>query len=216
MPKFHTVKQGECIASIAFLYGFHPDTIWEHVENKEINELRKNPNVLFAGDLIFIPDKRLDIVDKPTNEVHKFRRLAVPEKFRLNLAWLGIPRADLPYKLVIDGLEFDGTTGKDGLIEQSIPPDAKKGKLIIEHKVEDEDEIEKEEYEFFFGSLDPTEEVSGPIQRLVNLGYIEREKTGKKEIVKLAIEEFQKNSQLDITGEIDDETRQKLIEVHGC
>ena len=213
MPTFYTVKQGECVSSIAFQFGFHPDTIWDHAENKEIKELRKNPNVLFAGDVIFIPDKRLDIVDKPTNEVHKFRRLAVPEKFRVNLAWVGIPRADLPYKLVIDDLEFDGKTDKDGLIEQSIPPNAKKGKLIIEHKEEDDDD---EEYEFYFGALDPTEEKTGPIQRLVNLGYLEREKVSKKEIVKLAVEEFQKNSQLEITGEIDDETRQKLIEVHGC
>jgi N-acetylmuramoyl-L-alanine amidase len=167
MPVNYKVKEGDCVASISCNHGFHPDTIWNHPDNAQIKVLRKDQNVLFPGDVIVIPDKEIKIYDRPTGQLHQFRRKAVPEMFRLRLAWFSGPRADLPYTLIIDGTVFIGETDGDGIIEHPIPPNARKGKLIIS---------DDEHYEFQLGSLDPTDEDMGALHRLVNLGYLQQEK----------------------------------------
>ena len=63
MAENYQVKQGDCISSIAFEKGFFPDTIWNHPENENLKELRKDPSVLLPGDSVYIPDKRLRNLD---------------------------------------------------------------------------------------------------------------------------------------------------------
>ena len=95
MSKKHKIKQGECISSIAEHYGFFPDDIWDDPANAELKEKRKDKNVLFAGDLVVIPDKRLLEETCATEQHHRFRRKRVPEIFRVRLRLLdGEPRAD--------------------------------------------------------------------------------------------------------------------------
>jgi N-acetylmuramoyl-L-alanine amidase len=55
VAKKHVVREGECLASIAFENGFFPDTIWRHADNSALKERRENPNVLQPGDVLFIP-----------------------------------------------------------------------------------------------------------------------------------------------------------------
>jgi hypothetical protein len=53
----HTVVQGEYLSKIARNYGFSDyRTIWEHPKNAALKQARQNPNVLFPGDRLFIPD----------------------------------------------------------------------------------------------------------------------------------------------------------------
>ena len=56
MAGIHKVVQGEHLFGIARKYGF-PDwkKIWNHGQNAELKELRKNPNVLFPGDELLFP-----------------------------------------------------------------------------------------------------------------------------------------------------------------
>ena len=56
MPSY-TVKQGDCFMSIAAANGFLWDILWNHGDNATLKQLRKDPNVLFPGDTIVIPDK---------------------------------------------------------------------------------------------------------------------------------------------------------------
>jgi len=54
----HTVVQGEHLSSIAKKYGFSSyKTIWDHGQNADLKKKRQNPNVIFPGDRLFIPDK---------------------------------------------------------------------------------------------------------------------------------------------------------------
>ena len=53
----HTVREGECVSSIAYEHGLFPDTIWDHPDNSELKQKRKEMNLLEAGDVVEIPEK---------------------------------------------------------------------------------------------------------------------------------------------------------------
>ncbi|MGB9698788.1 MAG: LysM peptidoglycan-binding domain-containing protein [Thermodesulfobacteriota bacterium] len=55
MPEY-TVKQGDCLSSIGEKYGIFWEKIWNQPKNDKLKEKRKNPNILYPGDVIFIPD----------------------------------------------------------------------------------------------------------------------------------------------------------------
>lgn len=210
MPAKHTIKQGECISSIAFTYGLFPDTIWNDPDNKELKEKRKSLNILHPGDIIVIPDKRIKEEPAAAEKIHRFRRKGVPEKFKMQfLDEEDKPLANQNYIMEIDGISSTGTTDGDGKIEQIIPPNAKSGKIVI-------GEI-RHEYLLNFGHIDPIEEISGVQGRLNNLSYdcgIVDGVLGQQ--TKEALLAYQKDHGLNQTGDIDAETRQHLKEKHGC
>lgn len=54
----HVVRQGECLSAIAKRYGFASyRIIYDHPDNAELRRARPNPNLLFPGDVIVIPDR---------------------------------------------------------------------------------------------------------------------------------------------------------------
>ena len=59
MPVVHKVKQGECISSIAEDYGFSWERIWNDLNNEELKQKRKDPNILYPGDEVVIADKEV-------------------------------------------------------------------------------------------------------------------------------------------------------------
>ena len=58
MASEYTVK-GDYLTKIAKEHGFSDyRIIWDHAQNKQLKELRKNPNVIYPGDKLFIPTRR--------------------------------------------------------------------------------------------------------------------------------------------------------------
>lgn len=55
--KKYKVKQGDSICSIAFEHGLFPDTIWNDAKNSSLKQERKDPNVLYPGDVVYVRDK---------------------------------------------------------------------------------------------------------------------------------------------------------------
>jgi len=211
MPNQYQVKQGDCLSSIASRHGFFPDTIWNHPDNADLKQQRKDPNVLLAGDVLTIPDKEIKEISKATEQEHKFRKKGVPEKFRLVIRDEDDqPRANLRYTLVVDGVAFQGVTEADGSIEQSIPPEAEEARLTL-HEAEHESI-----YVLPLGDLDPISELSGVQMRLRNLNYYNGEIDGAlNEKTELALQEFQRHYGLEPTGNLDETTRKKLEEAHA-
>lgn len=208
MPIRHTVRQGDCIASIAFANGFHPDTIWNHGDNAELKRLRADPNVLLPGDVVVVPDKQIKQHQGATDRSHRFRRQAVPEKLVLVLRKEGEPRANEPYEIDIDGAVHHGTTAGDGRIEHDIPPNARLARLSFHDGAE--------VYVLHLGHLDPIDEVSGVQGRLRNLGFYDGPLDGQitPELVQ-ALQAFQASRDLEPFGEMDDETKNALREAWG-
>jgi hypothetical protein len=204
----YQVELGDCISSIAFEHGFFPDTIWNHANNATLKEKRKDPNVLLPGDIVFVPDKRLKEVPRPTEQMHRFRCKGVPEKLKLQLLLNGVPRAQKSYKLTIDDkLKFSGITDSNGRLEHSIPPNAKEGRLIV-----NDDEV----YDLHLGQLNPVDDVTGIQGRLRHLGFydgpIDGEMAGEME---QAVQEFQLSAGLEPDGALDERTRNALKKAYG-
>src|ERR1043165_791294 len=89
MGMYHTVMQGEYLAKIARQYGFTKwQILWDAPENKDLKQKRKNPNVLFPGDEVFIPDKELREESGGTEKKHKFELDIEPLKLRIALIGL--------------------------------------------------------------------------------------------------------------------------------
>lgn len=203
----HKVRQGEDIGSIASKYGFLPDVIWQHPNNTTLRNNRKDPNILFQGDIVFIPEKTIKEETCNTELLHRFRRKSVPEKLRIQLLENNESRANESYILEIDGELFSGTTDCNGKIEHSIPPGAQKGKLTVG----------EDEYQLKLGEIDPVTEIAGIQERLNNLGFycgpidgILGPKT------QAALIEFQEKHNLSSSEGLDDATRNKLLQVYGC
>lgn len=195
--------------SIAEASGFFWETLWDHPENEGLKLERKDPAILFPGDKVYIPEKRIKELSEPTNQVHKYRVKNVPAKLKVRfLDDSDKPRANIQYSLMIDGKEFTGSTDGEGAINISIPPDAKKGTLIFKDK--------DEEYELALGYLDPVEEISGVQARLAGLGHYTGDSTGKvDDKTTEAIKEFQTSLGMEPSGELDEKLKNDLRSAYG-
>ena len=205
MPE-HMVVAGECILSIAEESGFQWQTIWNHPANSQLKADRGDPNVLFPGDVVFVPDKRLKELKKPTDQTHKFVKKGTPGKVRLRLLdWKRRPRTGARYSAEVDGVTVTGTSDSDGMIEFYAKANARQVNLMVTEGTR------TERYALQLGHVDPVTTESGVRRRLENLGYL----CQGEEALRAALLAFQKERQLDETGTADEATRAALQRLHG-
>ena len=214
MPKTHTVVQGEHISRIARKYGFvNFSTVWDFAQNGDLKRLRVNPNVLFPGDKVLVPDKEAKRETAATGRRHKYVLRDRGLKLRIAIKEFGwAPVGNTPCDLKVENDTKKLTTDGGGRIEQEIPVTAEIAKLTIRDV----------EYSVMIGHLDPVEEDSGLEARLNNLGYYVSPPGNRDEDeLRSAIEEFQRDHDLVGAGGLpsgvsDAATQAKLKEVHGC
>ena len=229
----YVVKQGDCISSIAKDTGHFWETLWNHPDNAELKAVRQDPNVLLPGDRVTIPEVITKEESGATEERHRFVRRGEPAKLRIRLTEEGEPRspgpeeegseeqreepredkprAFVPYTLEVDDLSFSDKTDSDGFLQHPIPGNAKQARLIIEPGTPQEIIIPLQ-----LGSVHPITEIAGVKQRLNNLGFDCGEDTEElTEEFREALTEFQEQYCDTVTGTLDQDTRDKLQEVHG-
>lgn len=204
----YTVKPGDCVSSIAHRHGLFWETIWNHPKNQSLKSERVTHTKLYPGDTLFVPNIEIRNENCATEAKYRFRRKGVPIIFRVRIMRNGIPMANENFEFEIDGQEFKGTTDNDGFVELNIPPNARRGKILMP--------TQDIEAEFRLGYLDPASTVAGVQARLANLGYDCGEVDddyGEK--TRSAIAAFQHRHNLEGSGDINEETRSKLVEMHG-
>ncbi|HEV8324791.1 MAG TPA: peptidoglycan-binding protein [Myxococcota bacterium] len=205
---YHVVREGDCIASLAEVYGLPADVIWDDPQNADLKSRRKDPNVLAKGDAVFIPERKTTARALDTDKRHRFRCKGPLVEFRLKLAKDGAPMADVPYRLEVDGRFYppagEARTDADGFVAQSIPPAAAEGTLVLPSL--------GRRFAIRLGHLEPVDVEGGLRARLRNLGFLS---SGEGEALKAAVAAFQAAMGLDATGTPDDPTRDKLREAHG-
>jgi hypothetical protein len=213
---FHTIKQGEHVTRLACDYGFADyQSVWDDPQNSDLKALRQNPNVLFPGDLLYIPDRMVNEETRPTDQKHQFQMKQPKLRLRLNLeASYDSPLAGLECQLAIENDLSTATTGGARQVDEPIPPRSERVKLVVP-----DDKIPVANPLVFLqvGHLDPVTELSGQLARLKNLGYYTGSVGGgNAQEVRSALEEFQCDEGLELDGICGTETQGRLVLVHGC
>jgi hypothetical protein len=203
MPTQYSVAQGDCISSIAARCGTPWETLWNHPDNASLKQTRQDPNVLFPGDVVTIPDKETRREQCPTDQKHKFQKKDSLPRIKIRLLIDDKPRANIPYELQVAGRTVNGSTNSDGYLEEDIPPDAQNGVLIVAEGTT------REIYNLGLGTLDPIDTEEGVRERLESLGF------DAEVDLAAAVRAFQSKQGLDPSGTIDDDLRNKLQEKFG-
>lgn len=204
-----TVKQGECMSSIAFENGFFWKTLWSHPENAALKAARDSPFVLRPGDVVHVPELTLREVSASTGATHTFRRKGVPAKLRMRLLVNDKPLANVPYVLTYGDRKIEGTTSAEGLVEAFVPPDMPRAKLTVGEG----DDVRV--YNIAPRTLNPSKDVDGIKARLANLGYYSGPIDGGLDAATIAaLRRFQRDHDLEATGKPDEATASALSELH--
>jgi N-acetylmuramoyl-L-alanine amidase len=171
MGTYHTVVQGECLASISQQYNFlNYRTIYDAPENEDFRLKRPNPNIIYPGDRLYIPDKATRLESRPTGASHKFQ--VTGQKVTLRIVLMRdrlAPYAGAKYELTVGDKTLPGQTDGVGLLEQEVPADATAGTLKI--LLGDNESDGGIVWDLSLGYLDPADTVSGAQARLNNLGF---------------------------------------------
>ncbi len=235
------VQDGDCIHGIAAETGHFWETLWNDGGNADLKGKRKNPDVLLPGDKVVIPPLDTTPESGATEKRHKFRRKGVPIQLIIRVLKQGAddrvhqldpeknkpweyndapkddqkapedePEANQRYKLDVEGTLYEGTTDGDGVLKHSIAAAATSGRLTLRPGTTEERVIELE-----LGHMDPVTEPCGAAKRLNNLGYycgVSEEMTPG---IQDAIQRFQKNHDIDPSGNLDSATQSALQDAYG-
>lgn len=216
MAGWYTVKQGDCLSSLAarfHLANWH--IIYDHSENASFREDHPNPNVIYPGDQVYIPDPEVVYHDKPTDGKHSFVRKQDKTLLRIVAAdedEQPYPNSD--YRLTIGDKVYEGQTDGGGMLEEAIDARAESGELTIWWTGAPRRHCT---WKLHIGHLDPIQQMTGIQARLNNLGYNSGPVDGiRGPITTAAVKEFQKKHKLAVDGIPGPITQGKLKEVHGC
>jgi N-acetylmuramoyl-L-alanine amidase len=207
----YVVVQGDCLSSIAYRFGFKWQQLWDDPQNARLRELRQDPNILYVGDIVYIPEVTPRVETRPTNQTHRFQIMTELAKVRLRLMYASEPRAGEIWEFLVGGRSVHyGTIDDQGFLEFTIPPNAEGGILRVG------DAEEAEEYQIQLGHLDPIDTIEGIQERLLNLGFIVGAIDGViGDVTTAAISLFQWQQKLDVDGIAGPITKARLVKVHG-
>jgi N-acetylmuramoyl-L-alanine amidase len=204
----HVVQQGECLSSIANIYGFKDyRIIYNHPSNASFKSKRPNPNLIYPGDVIVIPDVETKQHPAATDQRHRFVTRRAGTYIEIVVQLDGKALANAPYELTIGNAVLTGTTNGAGQLRHPIERDASQGVLkILDPPFE---------WDLQIGALDPVSETSGVQSRLNNLGFpcgpidgLFGPRTGG------ALRQFQARNSLTPNGAVNSATQSLLTRLH--
>lgn len=218
MPKTHTVAQGETLTRIARQYKYSSwKKIYEHPDNAEFRTLRENPDIIFPGDKIIIPDIEPKKMSARAGKSYTFCIKKEKEMLLLNIgAGLETPLEGKRAVLKAGGQKVSALLDKDGLLEVELP-DEYEPNGSVELFLDENSDQPSHIFELELGTLDPIEELSGIQARCNALGFdcgVVDGIMGSK--TREGVEEFQEAYELEVDGEPGPKTQAKLKEVYGC
>jgi hypothetical protein len=210
----HVVTEGDSIVSIAAAAGHLPETVWNDPANEALKQARADAEVLLPGDRVAVMAPRPRSVRRPTGALHRFRRIGVPCKLTLVVEDAeGTPFGARRFELKIEDTVIEGTTDEAGRIDCAVPPAARVGTLSV--WLDEPGLPSPWTREVRLGALYPKNHLVGVQQRLANLGFYAGALTGElDEATAAALRVFQAEQEIEVTGEADAATVDKLAALH--
>jgi len=206
-PSTYVVQPGDHVSGIALQNGFDDYTVvWSHAKNADLSGKRDVSHALNEGDEVYIPELKSTPVNKPTGIKHKFTIKLSPLKLRVKLLGTDMkPIKNAACTLGGTALTSDG----DGVVEIPVDKLATSSTLTVDGT----------DQAMSIGRLNTVDDTTqaGWKARLFNLGFLidPTVPDGDGELL-FALQDFQAEHKLDVSGTFDDATKSKLKDVHGC
>lgn len=215
MPmKPYVIKQGDYLLKLSHTLGFNHDKVWNDGKNAKLKEERKNPNMLQAGDIVFIPDEPKKKLRLNKEETNAFVAKVPTVTISIVVAEDSEPLKDATY--VVEGLGDDTELKTDGKGTATFPAPVHAREVVLFFKEK------KLRLKIGIGDLDPVGTPAGARMRLQSLGYFGGKTVGEEQYVaddpkelEAALKAFQQNLELEITGLLDQATQDALVKEHG-
>jgi len=203
----YTVKDGDHVSGIAQSFGFDDyTTVWNDPGNSDLQQQRTDPHVLQPGDSLTIPEVNAQPgANKPTSAKHPFQINLSPLKLRLTLLDLAAkPMKSAP--VTVAGVPL--TTDGNGLVEATVDKSAADATL----------DSAGSEVDLSLGGLNPSDDTSdaGYKARLYNLGFLwDSSVDDTDDEMVIALQDFQAQYSLTVSGQLDDATKAQLQQTYG-
>ncbi|NMO15922.1 hypothetical protein HPC49_13855 [Pyxidicoccus fallax] len=212
----YVVRENEGISYVARRFGQSWTALWQHPSNAELRRKRENPEVLLAGDQVFIPPIAPRWQGCETGRLHTFRLKASPLLLVLTLKdRRGRPFAGRNYLVEVEQESFEGKTDAEGRLRQRVSPKATQARLTLWPETRGYPETLSWTLEI--SGLEPWDTVRGVQQRLNNLGFPCGTPTGQLDApTRAALGDFQTRQGLASTGALDPDTCRALRDLHGA
>jgi hypothetical protein len=161
----YVIKQGDYLALIAYRRGFDADTVWNDPSNDTLRGQRSDPNLLFPGDVLYVPDPPVaqpQGTSLQTGASNSFTSCAPTVQVNLKFvdASLASQAVTIPELPDMSGL----TTGADGTLALTLPITLQTFSVAFPN--------DGPTFSCQVGDMNPLDTVSGIAQRLQNLGYL--------------------------------------------
>ncbi|HEY3817412.1 MAG TPA: hypothetical protein VGL81_09590 [Polyangiaceae bacterium] len=205
-PLTYVVQPGDHVSGIALQNGFDDYTVvWGHAKNATLASKRDVSHAFNEGDEVYVPELKSTPANKPTGLKHTFTIKLSPLKLRVKLLGTDMkPITKAACTLAGTALTSDG----DGVVE--IPVD----KLATSTTLT----VDGTDQAMSIGRLNTVDDatLAGWKARLFNLGFLLDPTLDDSDgEVLFALQDFQAEHKLDVSGAFDDATKSKLKDVHG-
>ncbi len=209
----YVVRQGDYTSRIAARLGIDAEELWSLPGNRELARSRPDREVLSPGDILQVPEAPEASARISPHQNNRYRaRVATTA---LSLVIRDGERPLPNERCAVHGMGRDPleiSTDGEGRLRLQVPTHVQEiTVLVLARRLSCPVRI---------GHLNPASGWSGVRQRLVHLGYLARlgvteGHQASEEVVRVALRRFQEDQGLEVNGQDDPSTRERLIQVHG-
>jgi hypothetical protein len=162
----YVIKQGDHLALLAHKFGFDADAVWNDPANDDLRNAERDPELLAAGDVLYIPnqvDKKPVTFDLSTGSTNTFQ--SSEPTMDLQIKFADPQFASKAYTVQELPDLSSQSTGEDGTLKVTIPVTMPSFTVVF---TEDGTTVVCK-----VAQVDPVRTMTGVIQRLQNLGYLD-------------------------------------------
>lgn len=218
----YTIQQGDTLLRIAKQFGLGcSKALYMHPSNAEFRQLRPDPNLVYPGDQITIPDDKPSLFSGLPDRRHVFvySESGAPEKELLRLALKdsdGQSVSGLRATLMLGDQSLEAIVSEEGILEIDLTDTPEQeGELQVFTTEASADPSHR--FQLQFAHLDPIDTISGIQSRCNNLGFdcgTVDESLGEN--TRRGVRAFQSAQGLTVDGEPGPKTQASLQKAYGC